>query len=238
MPGMKKPRRPAHRPQPSHPHLSLKDFPGFSAQDLLNLKRYYQDQLRDYEAPEKRVGWNTVQSQRVRFEALASVGPLRGARILDIGCGLGAFWGFLKEKNLAVDYTGVDLFPDMIREAQRLYPEAKFEVCRILSKPFPARAFDYSFLSGVFNVKVEDNWKYMRAILLSALRQSRKAVAFNVLNAQAGIREKNRFTADSKELVAFGRGLGVPRVHLLDHYHHLDLTLFLYRSKRLGRAAS
>ncbi len=227
---MKKNARPSARKKHLHPVFHLKDFPGFSARDLLALESYYHSQLEGHEAPERRVGWNTAQSQRVRFEALASVGPLRGAKILDIGCGLGAFWGYLRDKGVGVDYTGVDLFPNVIREARRLYPDAKFEARRILSRPFRAGSFDYSFLSGVFNVRVKDNWRYMGAVLDSALKTSRKAVAFNVLNAEAGIREKDRFTAHPKELAAFGKGLGASRVHLMDHYHHLDLTLYLYKA--------
>jgi SAM-dependent methyltransferase len=230
--------KPVARPKAQellHLHFHLKDFPGFSAKDLSGLERYYCSQLKSHEAPEKRVGWNTAQSQKVRFEALASVGPLQGARILDIGCGLGAFWGYLKEKKIRVDYTGIDLFPNVIREARKLYPDAHFQVRRILSKPFPPETFDYSFLSGVFNVKVKDNWRYMGAVLASALKQSRKAVVFNALNADAGIKEKDRFTVHPKELVAFGRGLGVSRVHLMDQYHHLDLTLFLYKGQESAR---
>lgn len=224
----KKDPRPVPRKRP-HLHFHLKDFPGFSAKDLLALELYYQAQLTGQSAPEKRVGWQTPDSQRVRFEALEKVGILKGAKVLDIGCGLGAFWGYLKEKRRGVDYTGVDLFPNLIREARRIYPDAKFQTRRLLSRPFRIGAFDYCFLSGVFNVRVKDNWEYMRAILTSALRQSRKAVAFNVLNAEAGLKEKDRFTVEPRELVAFGRGLGVSRAHLLDHYHHLDLTLFLYK---------
>ena len=212
-----------------HPRFHLKDFPGFSAKDLSALERYYRRQLTGEQAPEKKVGWQTPHSQRVRFEALSAVGPLKGARVLDIGCGLGAFWGFLKENKIPVVYTGVDLFPNVIREARQLHPDAHFQVRRLLSRPFKAKSFDYSFLSGVFNVRVRDNWEYMRAVLLSALRQSRKAVAFNILNAESGLQEKDRFMVEPKELVAFGRGLGVARAHLMDHYHHLDLTLFLYK---------
>jgi SAM-dependent methyltransferase len=175
------------------------------------------------------VGWNTAHSQQVRFEALAGVGKLNGAKILDVGCGLGAFWGYLKKNKIRADYTGVDLFPNVISEARKLYPEAHFEARVLTAQPFRPGAFDYAFLSGVFNVKVRDNWKYMKAILAAVLRQTRKAVAFNVLSADAGIREANRFTADPKQLVALGRNLGVSRAHLLDHYHHLDLTLYLVK---------
>lgn len=218
-PAAKKPRRSPFQP---------KDFPGFSARDLKALELYYSRQLAGHQAPEKRVGWQTAESQRVRFEALAQVGPLAGARVLDVGCGLGAFLDYLNGQSIGALYTGVDLFPNVIREARRAHPEARFEARNIYRRPFPEGSFDYAFLSGVFNVKVRDNWEYMRSVLTSALRQSRKAVAFNILNSEAGLREPDRFTVASRDLVAFGRRLGVSRVHLLDHYHHLDLTLFLY----------
>lgn len=209
--------------------FSLEDFPGFSTRDLKALELYYASQLVRHDAPERKVGWQTAESQRVRFEALAIVGPLENTRILDVGCGLGAFFAYLKEKKLKVDYTGVDLFPGVIREAKQLYPEGKFQVRNILARPFSPRTFDFSFLSGVFNIKIQDNWKYMRQILTAVLRQTRMAVAFNALNSEAGIRESNRFTVNSRELVGFGRRLGVSRVLLMDHYHPLDLTLFLYK---------
>jgi SAM-dependent methyltransferase len=225
---------------PSSSSLSFQAryFPGFSARDLKALRDYYAAQLSGQSSPEKKVGWQTAQSQRVRFEALASLGSLKGKRILDVGCGLGAFWTYLQKQGVRAHYTGVDLFPPVIAEAKALHPEACFEVRNILENPFPAGNFDFTFLSGVFNVKVRDNWKYMRALLKSALRQSQKAVAFNVLNAEAGLKEADRFCADPKALVAFGRRLGASKVCLLDHYHHLDLTLFIYKRNHVFDKAS
>ncbi len=209
--------------------LKLKDFPGFSQKDIRDLKKYYQTQLGAHAEPEKRVGWKTAESQRVRFEEFIRVGYLKGSKILDVGCGLGAFWGYLQEKQITVKYTGIDLFPKVIQEAQKLYPNVKFEVRHILAQPYPPRTFDYSFLSGVFNVKVKDNWLYTKAMLRQILRLTKKAVAFNVLNADSGIKESNRFAVTPHEITAMGRSLGVKKTHLLDHYHHMDLTLFLYR---------
>jgi SAM-dependent methyltransferase len=211
------------------PSLRLEDFPGFSPKNLKDLEKYYQTQLLRHETPEKKVGWKTLESQRVRFEMLTWVAPLKRAKILDIGCGLGGFWAYLKEQEVPVRYTGVDLIPEMIEEAKALHPDAHFSARNILRHPYPARSFDYCFLSGVFNVKVQDNWAYMKAVLSQALRQSKKAVAFNALNSDAGVKESNRFWVGPKELSAFGRSLGVKKTHLMDHYHHLDLTLFLYK---------
>jgi SAM-dependent methyltransferase len=216
-------------PGPS-PALRLRDFPGFSREDLANLKRYYALQLRGHSVPARRVGWNSEKSQRLRFQALVSVAPLGGSKVLDIGCGLGALWAYLREKRIPADYRGVDLFPRVVEEAAQLHPEAKFEVRQVTARPFPAGAFDFSLLSGVFNVKVRDNWEYMRAVLTAALRQSRRAVAFNVLKSGAGLREADRFSARPGDLAAFGRSLGVRKVRLLENYHPLDLTLFLYKA--------
>jgi len=213
------------------PRFDPKDFPGFSPQDLRDFKSYYVSQLKQHQTAEKRVGWNSAQGQSIRFEIFYGLGPLQGAKILDVGCGLGAFWAYLRGRGVTPRYTGVDLFPNVIREARRNYPEPRFEVRNILSRPFPARAFDYVFLSGVFNVKIRDNWEYMRALLVSSLRQARKAVAFNVLNAEAELKEADRFAVEPKALVSFARKLGASKVHLFDHYHHLDLTLFLHKKK-------
>lgn len=213
----------------STPQLKPKDFPGFSVQDLRDLEHYYQTQLRSHDAPEKKVGWKTLESQRVRFEMLTWIAPLKRSKVLDVGCGLGAFWAYLQEQEIPVRYTGVDLFPEVIQEAKKMHPGARFTVRNILRNPYPARSFDYSFLSGVFNVKVEDNWAYMKALLRQALRQSKRGVAFNALNAESGLKEADRFLVHPKELVTFGRALGAKKAHLMDHYHHLDMTLFLYK---------
>ena len=69
----------------------------------------------------------------------------------------------------------------------------------------------------------------MKELLTCVLKQTKKAVAFNVLNAESGLIESDRFMVHPGELVEFGRRLDVSRVHLIDHYHHLDLTLFLYK---------
>src|SRR5258708_4222193 len=130
-------------------YFHLKDFPGFSRKDLLALEHYYRVRLTGQSASEKRVGWNTPHSQEVRLEALAAAGKLRGMKILDVGCGLGALWGYLKKKRVKADYVGVDLFPNVIGEARKLYLGVHFEARVLTARPFPPETFDYAFLSGV-----------------------------------------------------------------------------------------
>ena len=79
--------------------------------DRLYLRIFYLMKSWKYDLPENRVGWRSRQNQEVRFETLASIGDLRGKSILDAGCGLGCFYGYLKDRGWEGQYTGFDLLP-------------------------------------------------------------------------------------------------------------------------------
>lgn len=52
---------------------------------------------------------------------------MQGGTLLDILCGPGYLLGKLHEKRPDISYFGVDMEPDYIQHATRLYPEVKFE---------------------------------------------------------------------------------------------------------------
>lgn len=55
-------------------------------------------------------------------------------RCLDVGCGVGVLIPFLKASGLSPkQIVGIDLSPEMIRNARSLYPEVRFEICDFLS---------------------------------------------------------------------------------------------------------
>jgi SAM-dependent methyltransferase len=214
---------------PPHPGRRRDDpFPGFSERDLTRFKDYYRRSAVRESTDARRVGWGSEESQNARFEVFVSLAPLQGLRVLDVGCGLGAFGGYLRARGLSVRYTGVDLFEPTLREARRRHPGLTFEARNLLERPFRPGAFDHGFLSGVFNVRVRDNWAYLRAVVGACLRSCRRGVAFNLLHGDASLRERDRFTVDPAEAVVRCRRLpGVGRVRLVDHYHPNDLTLHL-----------
>ena len=57
-----------------------------------------------------------------RFRKMMELGDFNGKSLLDVGCGVGGFYGFLKERDVRVDYTGIDICEDMIRAAKQDYP--------------------------------------------------------------------------------------------------------------------
>lgn len=50
----------------------------------------------------------------------------KGDRVLDVGCGNGRLYAFLKERVGAIDYTGVDQSGGLLTLAKKQHPEAEF----------------------------------------------------------------------------------------------------------------
>lgn len=63
-----------------------------------------------------------------------------GEKVLDLGCGNGRYFEYLKEKK--VNYFGVDNSEKLIEIAKARYPEADFQVADALNLPFPDNFFD------------------------------------------------------------------------------------------------
>jgi SAM-dependent methyltransferase len=54
------------------------------------------------------------------------------ASVLDIGCASGRMLDLLRGYSPSVEYTGVDIVPENIERAKRLYPEARFHLANAL----------------------------------------------------------------------------------------------------------
>ncbi len=65
---------------------------------------------------------------------------VRGARVLDAGCGEG--YGTDRLTNVAAAVTGVDLEEPVIRRAASRYPRARFDAANLVSLPYTDGAFD------------------------------------------------------------------------------------------------
>jgi SAM-dependent methyltransferase len=127
--------------------------------------------------------WTSTRSQQTRFEVLAEeAGPRDGMSVADIGCGLGDFFGFLRDHGHRVQYTGYDINPRMIDAARLKYPDptARFDVMDILPGGLPS-AFDYVVASGTFNIRISDHQEFFWQMLAAMYAGCRRAVVFNFL---------------------------------------------------------
>jgi len=128
------------------------------------------------------VKW-TSRGQRLRFQSLIKIDDnLHGRKILDFGCGKGDFYQFLKDENISVDYSGFDINENFIALAKRKYPECTFRIFDFDQDEIDEE-FDYIFLCGVFNLKLEGLVDNVHDLLIKLFSRCRTALAFNALSS-------------------------------------------------------
>jgi SAM-dependent methyltransferase len=175
------------------------------------------------------------EGQRARYGLMLDITEsLNGKKVLDYGCGKGDFYGFLKDRNINVDYTGTDINPRLIGLARRKYPECAFRVFDIEEEALK-EAFDYIFLCGVFNNRVEGVVDTLKNVLSGLFPHCREALALNALSIHTPEKAVELHYACPEELLTFALKNLTPYVALRHDRVPGDFTMFLYREPTRGR---
>jgi ubiquinone/menaquinone biosynthesis C-methylase UbiE len=146
------------------------------------IRSYYEPNINEDYPDFKVLGWESEESQRLRFDVLVSNVDLNGKKILDVGCGLGNLFEFISSKGIEADYTGVDILEKMIERANKKQLKAKFYKMDIFeANPFKEGQFDVVYASGTFNLNLQNNMEFLKKALIEIFRLSGGVVAFNLL---------------------------------------------------------
>ena len=194
------------------------------------LRRTYRRLWHEQDDPSRRVGWTDRLQQFVAFEVLAAVGALCDSTeisVVDVGCGLGAFYGYLEECGFVGHYTGVDLMPELIADARACYPQATFVQADILDPALTLEAGDYVVASGLFDYRTPDSAERLPRTVRRLFQLCRRGVAWNVLNVAPSGRD-DLYRADPAELLALCEAL-TPWFVVRGDYDAHALTFYLYK---------
>lgn len=177
------------------------------------------------------VCWGTENSQSTRFNALCQVDSLKeGVSILDVGCGLGDFYTYLKKYLKRFKYLGVDVSQEMIRAAQRTHTgsDAEFLCLDILTENIN-KQFDYVFASGLFNKLQSNQIYYMKMLIGKMFSFATNAISFNTLNAwsKESLHPED-FSIEPADIIEICRNFS-PRMKLGMDYMLHDFTVHLYK---------
>ncbi len=200
--------------------------------DLLNdVARYYTDKLRTHGETPNGVDWNSEQGQVQRFDQLAKViDGAPGFSVCDLGCGYGAFFGYLTERFTEFTYLGCDVSTAMVEAAERRYPDRRAAFAAVAA---PSQACDFAVASGIFNVKLgseEKAWiEHVENTLDVLDRAGKHGFAFNCLTSYS---DKNRmredlFYADPCRLFDLCKRRYSKQVALLHDYGLYEFTMLV-----------
>lgn len=206
--------------------MAKSERPPRSSAPGAKVRRYFESQLRRFGDSPKSLGWSQL-GQRRRFEVLAGIAKLDDADVLDVGCGLGHLYDFLRPRFPGISYTGLDISPDMVERARRRNPRALFLLFDGTSGDLPRRA-DFVFASGVLNIEEGDNERAMRRLIRSCFSACKSGTAVNMLSTWADWFDRNRHYYEPARILAFSRKI-TKRVVLRHDYMPHDFTVYLYR---------
>ena len=194
----------------------------------------YRKTFLEYGVTPEALQWSP-EGQRWRFDKLIEIITskaefnLNGKRLLEIGCGLGHLYPFLKTSFGEVDYTGIDIVPEFIDNARQLHHDAIFECRDIINAPF-AQDFDFVFISGVFNSPFrEDSKQFMIELLNSAYQACKISVAFNFTSSYVNFTSPNHNYFDPDWVLLKVLSNLSRKVQMSHHYRNCDVAVCVSR---------
>ena len=162
---------------------------------------HYEPRISPGRAHHDVLDWADAAGQQARFEVLVRHVDLAGRKLLDVGCGLGDLWAFLRKRRITADYTGVDIVRKMVLAARRKHPTGRFEHADVFAEnPFGPSSFDVVFCSGTFNLRLGNNLQFLAEALKRLFEIARETVVFNLLHHRAARRYAHCFYYDPAEV--------------------------------------
>ena len=149
------------------------------------VRAYFGACLDRYGHDPRGVDWQSAAAQRARFAAVLAVGDLDGATVLDAGCGLGDFYGYLRERGIAARYTGCDLSTPHVEAARTAYPDARF-VAADVQEILAGERFDYVIGCGLLHLRVPRWNRWAWSIVCAMYDGCLRGIAFTLPRRGAG----------------------------------------------------
>jgi SAM-dependent methyltransferase len=176
----------------------------------------------------------SARSQVERFRAFLDYQESVGCSILDVGCGTGALFEFIRVLDSPVDYLGIDISDEMIARCQSKLPDVRFEVHDVQTWSTD-ETFDYVVCFGAFNVNVDNAVSNLPAILERMFELSQKAVHVSFVSGRyLGVLDPHIRSWDPVALLEAAL-LITPYVRLQHDYLPNDVSLTLYHEPRIDR---
>ena len=167
----------------------------------------YSNNIKKYGFSYNGVFWNSNFNQKKRFEELLfqlKNFKKKKVEIADIGCGYGALYKFLKEKNMSedIEYHGIDINNIFIDYCKKYFKKEFFFLGN-----FPNKMVDFSIMSGTYNLATTSSlstwYKYIFTNLEKCLTFSRIGIIMNLQFSEKEKIKNNIFYADPYKIINY-----------------------------------
>ena len=193
-----------------------------------NVVKIYSDRLEKYGMSQKTLGWDKNRGN-LRFEIFNSRWDLNHSSILDFGCGFGDFYNFLIKKGIKnFKYLGVDINKELIKCANKRYPDAEF-ICINIFKEELSNKYDYIFASGCFNDYMNDNISFIVEAFEKFNYYSENGFASNFLSNKVQYKYDHAFYSEPSFIINLGYKYS-NNIMFRNDYMPFEFTIFVDKS--------
>ncbi len=207
-------------------------------------KRHYAATFAKHGASSRGVDWGEWPDVHIRYgkmlEVIEQDGAATSPSILDVGCGFGGLLDYAERRGLELDYSGIDVVPEMIEYARNAHPGARFVVGDVLSMA-DNQCVDYVVCNGILTLKLEasilDMDRFARRLIRKMFSLARRGIAFNMMTSHVNFMAPKLYYKNPLETIAFCAA-ELSRRFRLDHAYPLyEYTVYVYRDQAGPKSA-
>lgn len=201
-----------------------------STKDKNRMIDFYNESIRKNTFDFHKVGWNSRESQEMRFEKLIERFELDGKSILDFGCGTGDLYAWLRIRVKELRYSGVDVNNKMIQIAKDKHLWGFFKcILKEELHEIKNKYYDYILASGVFSFKIKNYEKIYKDKIKELFECCNIGMSFNMLKSGIHVDDDIYATWNVNEVREFAIGLS-DRVDVIENYGDFsDFTVVIHK---------
>ena len=192
-----------------------------------SITEHYSELYKKFGESPKALGW-IKGNQDIRFNIVSQVGELKNSSILDVGCGFGDFYEYLKSKKIKFEYHGVDINEKFLEIAKKRNPKGKFEL-RDIQKDKIEKKFDWVVATGITNYAT--NYQHLKKMLREMYKICKKGVVMDFISNYVDYEDEDIFYTSPEKMFQTSKEF-TRRVTLRHDYMPFEFCLYLYKNDK------
>lgn len=152
--------------------------------------------------------------------------------VLDVGCGYGGFYHFAKDRNINLDYYGIDIVKEMVDFAKKDIPNGKF-LHQDIFKLDGNEKFDYLVCNGILTLKlaasIMEMDRFSKDLIRKMFSLCNKGIAFNFMTTKVNYMTDKLFYKNPLEIIAFSMNELTTKFKVNHNNPHYLYTVYLYQ---------
>ena len=193
------------------------------------VKDFFNKLVEKYGYSPKSLDYSGEKSQKIKFNIVTEVGIEDNCSVLDVGCGFGDYFNYLKQRGIKnVKYCGIDIsnkIVDLAKEKNSLVNVIQGNVLDLSDD----EKYDYVISLGFNCVKTGSNWETLTQVLDKMWKLSKKGIAYNAVSTfSEDSPRKIYFVSPAKVIDYIMNNLTYKVVFRHDYMPH-DFTIFAYK---------